>query len=1034
MSERPASPKQQRLDLAARALVAGQQQALELLGQLGFRDPPGASRALDRLAGPAGNLIPLPALVLSGLAATPLPDRAILHLERFADAAATRDSLFRRLSESEALRDALLSLLGHSRFLTDILVRNPEHLYWLLEETPHLAESVPKRSLRADLRRDIEARSGHGHKMEALRRAQRRQLLRLGAGDLLGLKDVSQVGGELSDLADVILELALEVVLDGLVRQYGHPRDQRGAPARFTMVSLGKLGGRELNFSSDIDLLFVYDEDGQTRSRRGTGVDNNTFFNRLGERLIQALTEVTAEGFLYRVDMRLRPEGEPGPLVRSLRSHWIYYETRGELWERQMLIKARRSAGSQKLWRRFHQMLTPFVYPAHFAVNPHTAIRQIKERIEAEVQDRPEKGNNIKLCPGGIRDVEFTVQCLQLLSGRVDEAARVGGTLEAIDRLEGNGALKRGEAEGLRHAYRFLRRLENLLQIGEGRPLYAVPADVEERGALAACFGLGDVAEFDRVLDGHLSRARAIYEGVLYGDPGRDTMEWLLSDPPGSPRARTALANTGFADASAAHRLLGELSDPRTTTASGRRNLESCLDELLLSLGACPDPDRGLVRLVKIVGAYGAPGPFFQLMKSYPDFRRMLVTICGTSQFLSDLLQRDPGLLDGLVAIPDAVDDRALTGREDLSALSRHRNQQLLRIGTDDLLGLTTAPETFLRLSELAENVLRRVYDMARSRVAMRCGRPRDRQGREARFACIAAGKFGGQELTFGSDLDLFFVYEGEGLTGRGRHNVAFFTAVAHEVMRVLKEGDLYLVDARLRPEGRSAPVVIGLPSYRRYLQDRAAAWERLALCRARAVAGDRPLCTKVEGAIRGFVYSRPLDRETVAEFAAVRRRMEPRPQRGKERLIDIKRGPGGIVDIEFIAQILLLRFGGKHHRLRFSSTRGVLERLGECEFIPAQERASLLMYYDRFREVEKGMRMASDRPDTKLPTGAGELRALARTVGARDGRALEMEMKDLMAATRRIYKGTIADFSNSLPAPPATQGAAPGTDSREHY
>jgi len=535
-------------DLAERVLAAEVEEAGDPLQRMGFRDPAGTSRVLDRLAGPLDNLSPLPASVLAAAATLPLPDRALRNLERFVESAGTRDSLFRRLRESEPLCHGVLTVLGHSRFLTDILIRNPEYLFWLFEETPGLRVPLSKRALRSELDRELEHLADAGDRLRALRRIHRRELLRIGAGDVLGFKEVAQIGRELSDLADVVLEAALVAAYDGLVRVHGHPCGPRGSRAHFIVVSLGKLGGRELNFSSDIDLMFVYDDDGHTRGRRIAEIDNSAFFNRLGERLIQILTDVTEDGIMYRVDMRLRPEGELAPLARSVRNHWIYYEMRGALWERQMLIKARRAAGSYKLWRRFQQMLVPFVYPAHFTMKPQEEIRRIKQRIEAEIQDRPERGNNIKLQPGGIRDVEFTVQCLQMLSGRVDESARCISTLPAIAALENTGALEPSEADDLRRAYCFLRRLENLLQIAEGRAIYAVPDADDERRGLAAFFGLDSAEKFDRLLAHHVGRVQAIYTAVLFDDAEEDALEWLLTDAEGSPRVHSALGKLGFTE------------------------------------------------------------------------------------------------------------------------------------------------------------------------------------------------------------------------------------------------------------------------------------------------------------------------------------------------------------------------------------------------------------------------------------------------------------------------------------------------------
>ena len=536
--------------LAKKALTCPPEEALALLERLGFVDPERGLRALDRLAGAPPVVTPLPAEVLVEIAHTGRPDRSLHHLERYVDVTGGRTALYARFKEDPVLAQRLIGVLAHSGFLADILVRNPEYLFWLFEETDFLEKPLNKRTLRKLLRDDLHPCTGSRECLDALRRVQRRELLRIGATEILGTKDVAQSGRELADLADVVLEIALELVTADLVARYGRPRNERGQPAHFCVICLGKHGGQELNYSSDIDLMFVYDEDGETRPGRGAErIENGDFFRRLGEELIKALTAATHEGFLYRVDMRLRPEGSAGPLVHSLRSCWNYYEARGEIWERQMLIKGRCAAGSTRVWKRFAQMLTPFIYPAHFFDRPQDEIRRVKERIEAHIQERPAGDNNIKLQAGGIRDIEFILQCLQLLNGRVNSRARAHNSLEAIRRLRGARVLSRGEAEVLRQAYLCFRRIENLLQIADGRSAYAVPEDPGERAALGRMLNLEEGEELGTVLSAHRSRVRQIYDELFYGEGEvEEEWEWLLEAEPGGDRPVEVLQTLGFGD------------------------------------------------------------------------------------------------------------------------------------------------------------------------------------------------------------------------------------------------------------------------------------------------------------------------------------------------------------------------------------------------------------------------------------------------------------------------------------------------------
>ncbi len=997
---------------ATSCLSAGGASASHALRELGFVDVDRAGQSLDRLI----KVYPVSAMspeIMVDLALGGHPDKGLAHLERFLEAAGG-GHLFTRLGQSPRLREYFIRLLSQSRFLTDILVRNPERLYWLLEGgTPFLERPMPKQQMREGMRHEVQHSKDSVDCFRGLRRWQRGELLRIGAGEILNLKDVAVTGQELADLADIIVELVVVTCQEELAQRYGRPFDEHGKPAHFCVVCLGKHGGGELNFSSDIDLLFVYGNDGRTGEHE-RAVDNDFFFNQLSEQILNVLTEVTDDGFLYRVDMRLRPDGEAGALTRSLRSHWVYYETRGALWERQMLLKARRAAGSAQLWNQFRQMLIPFVFPAHFDVGPRTEIRRIKERIEAEIGVRPDKDNNIKLRAGGIRDIEFVVQCLQLLAGRRNRKVRSHNTLEAIGRLRRSGELGAEEAGTLSDAYRFFRRLENLLQIHDGRAVYAVPEDTRDRMAIAVAFGFNDIGDFDKILESNLGAVRKVFDAVIRhpDDDGHPGWERLLDWPVGAPSASEELERAGFEDASQAHRTLHEMASGETMTSGARERLRLLLPGLITSLAATSDPDHGLLHLVQIIGAYGAPGSFLELLHTRPGFMSMMVTICGSSRFLAELIRRDPGLLDSLVSSLPQSDGY----RGPVTGWGRSRNQQLLRIGTEDLLGLSTGEETFRRLSTLADGLLLAALQESLRKLARRLGKPRTSRGNPAHFVCVAAGKLGGMELNFGSDLDVFFLYEGEGRTGRGVDNREFYGRLSQELIHLLSTHGLYEVDARLRPDGRDGPLVMNLAAYRRYLEKRAAIWERLALSRARVFGKDQAANRRVERAIDAFVFQ-AVDAHMVDAVVDMRRRMEPAEERGRPARVDIKRGRGGIVDIEFITQIVTIHLG--RQELRPVHTRSMLEVMAaEQLYVDDEESTFLLHAYGRLRGVEKAIRITTDRATTVLPEGR-ELRWMeARSETEAVGEVsvpIQSEIRDLMDQTRQTFNRVMERLKNSL-------------------
>ena len=443
--------------------------------------------------------------------------------------------------------------------------------------------------------------------------------------------------------------------------------------------------------------------------------------------------------------------------------------------------------------------------------------------------------------------------------------------------------------------------------------------------------------------------------------------------------------------------------------SGGRAHFESLLPELLNSLAAAPDPDEGLLRFTQLVEAYGAPGALYSLLQEHSGFRTLIIAICGSSRFLADLLRRDPALLDSLVSqVSQGLEPSQVRGG--LNAIARMQNKSLLRIGADDLMGLATEEETFLRLTELGEDVLQAVYRLAWGPLARRWGKPRNRQGRDVRFAVLAGGKFGGREVDFGSDLDLFFVYEGDGKTRRGVPNSVFFIEFSQRLIALLAEEGLYSVDARLRPEGASAPMAISLVGYRRYLAQRAATWERMALSRARQVAGDAEFGTRVLRAIERFVYSREADAALVVQMQEMRQRMEPQGQR--QTRVNIKRGPGGIVDIEFVAQVLVLKWGYRDRSLRVGSTRRALQLLVEQGYLDPERGHFLLDAYEYLRAVEKGMRLASERASDVLPTGR-ELEILSRALGAKDVAAFQDEVETCMRQTRRVFSAVFTELTS---------------------
>lgn len=995
------------------------------LTALGFGDPDRSFKTLERLTAVDGSA-DLPANLFRDLADVPDPDVALANLDRLTGSVVSRTAFYRLLDRRPGVCGTLLTLLGSSQYLSDIIVRDPANFYWLIESPERLTKARERRYYDQEIDVSLRPFDAPERRADALRRFARRELLRIGAADLIGTRPIHRIADELSDLADAIVDCVVDACDADLEQRYGRPQHADGSPATFVVIGLGKLGGQELNFSSDIDLMFVYSADGETDGGTdGQSTTNQAYFTRLSERVIQVLTEPTAEGFLYRVDMRLRPDGAAGALTMPLAAYEAYYARRGELWERQMLIKARVAAGSPTLGSRFLRMIHPFVFPGYIDGTPVEEIRRIKTRIEGKIGKKGASDTHLKLRSGGIRDIEFIVQCLQLIVGQVHENVRSGHTLEAIEQLQGVAALSEDQARALSDAYLFYRRLEHRLQMMHGLSDYTLPETGPARAAMARSMGLSSPEAYEATLQDHLSEVSGIYADVFSGEEEAGASRSIASICEvelGDAEAHQMLADVGFVRPDDAHRNLVYLAfghAPRIRGTQARRSFVELAPALIGALSETVDPDQALSHLERLVSAYGAGNTLFQTLNANPGLRDLLLKLCAGSEFLIGILERNPGLLDWLT-LPavllrerdrgelEAELDRVLEGVNDpdamVSALNGLKNRELLRIGTRDLLGLADSFETFDALTLLAEAILVRVYEQEYTRLTERWGTPRTVSGAECPFVILGLGKMGGRELNFGSDLDLVFVYGEDGETDGGRGNLQFFVDLCQSIVngfgKMTPNGSLYEIDARLRPEGGNALLALSYDAYAAYLDSRAKTWERLALSRSRAVAGDPALGRRVLERFERFVVGDGLSPDDLLEVRDVRDRMEKKDVDS----LSIKTGQGGIVDVEFLVQVMQIRHAGERPDVRTPSTRDGLRRLGEAGLLPPVEVETLDANFARLRTVEKVLRRQDEKGKTRLPKDALALKAIARAVGAEDGDALLRDLTERMEENRRLF------------------------------
>ena len=1015
------------------------------LAGLGVSDPERGCRDLadlTRRAGPAClELVARIAVQLEQvLARCADPGMALVNLERFIAAVPRSETTLRHLAENPRTTEVLLQVFSTSQYLSEIMIRDPELLDWL-QGGPERRDRL---ALIDDLWKSVAGLSDEEEQKLALRRFRQREGLRIGYNDIVRGFPLEMITQDLSDMADACVEVATRLARSRAEARFGMPTTVRGAAGGFVVLALGKLGGQELNYSSDIDLVFLYDEDGQTQGEKV--VSNAEFFARTGSDIVRLLADHTALGMAFRVDMRLRPDGEQGALARSFDATLGYYVTRGRTWERQALIKCRPVAGNLALGEAFIQAIKPFVFRRYLGAAEIAEIKALKRRIEQRTVSAGTAEVEVKTGRGGIRDVEFVVQFLQLLHGGEYPQVHHATTLQAIARLEQVGCLSAEERHIMDDTYRFLRQVEHRLQILFDRQTHEMPRDVEAVRTLALRMGYAPASPWEE-RNGPAARFMADYRtktelnrrilnhllhDAFSGDAGQkvDPIVDLVLDPePSAEFIHDVLAPYPFRDHHTAYHNLMALARedfPFLSQARCRHFLAAIAPRLLESVGRTPDPDMTLTNLEKVSASLGAKAILGELFNFNPPSLRLYVELCATSQFLSEILINNPGMIDDLVdslvvdrPLPGAAIKAELAelckGAEDLAPiLWSFRNKEWVRIGTRDILGREPIREVTRELADVAEAILTQVArDQWQRRVA-RFGTPWcPATGRRDRWAILALGKFGGRELNYHSDLDLIFLHEADGYTTGGADSVSNEQFVTEVVQRLLKAlgsgsaiGPLYSVDARLRPHGASGALVQTLGSFLAYFQHLTPIWERMTLTRARVIFATGGFGQEVTDAVRS-VLSMPVERaQAAAEVVAMRRKLEAsRPRH------DLKRGPGGLADLEFIVQYLLLAHAPGQPGLLRPNFWEALTALRRHSILNAQIHRELRTAYDFLRAVEGRLRLIYNRGVSELPESTVEVELLARRLTdeksdpGRAGQAFLAEATRITNRTRELFE-----------------------------
>ena len=969
--------------------------------RLGFLDADRAGSLLEKLGEVADPIVPL-------LGRSADPDQALAALVALSESVEDRDTLLQEVADDEGTSMRLLSVLGASPALGDHLKRHPDHWHELCD--PTLGSTRPAAyALRESLLRSVGADPdasepvatlATGEAQDALRVEYRRLLLRLAARDLTHHLGVDDAAAELADMAAGTLDAALAVA-----------RAKVGKPAsscRLAVIAMGKCGGHELNYVSDVDVIFVGEtaegHEEQPAIRAAT---------QLASTMMQVCSENTREGTIWPVDANLRPEGKSGPLVRTLASHRGYYERWAKTWEFQALLKARPVAGDLALGREYVEVMGPLVWSASerdgFVDEVQAMRRRVLDHIPANQAER-----QLKLGSGGLRDVEFAVQLLQMVHGRTDEEIRSPTTLSALAHLTERGYVGREDGRSLHEAYAFLRVLEHRIQLHQLRRTHVVPEDEPSLRRLGRSLGYtkDPVSELDKQWSFHQREVRRLHEKLFYR-PLLSAVARISGDgvrlSPEAAKAR--LSALGYLDPNAALRHLEALTTGVTRTAQIQRTL---LPVMLEWFADAPDPDAGLFGFRRISEALGATPWYLRLLRDEGVAAQRMAQVLATSRYATDLLQREPegvAILgeqerleplsrDAVQGEMNAAAERREDSEEAVAAIRSVRRRELLRISVADLCVPFGVAEVGYALTDVTSATLES------SLAAVIRAVEKDRgEAMPTRMAIVAMGRYGGYEFGYGSDADVMFVHDPLP-EADAQLAASMAKAVANDVRRLLSSqarDPALEVDTALRPEGRQGPLVRTLESYAAYYGKWSAVWEAQALLRAAPVVGDPDLLEQFRELIDPLRFpERGLTHDDVVEIRRIKARVDSeRLPRGADPATHFKLGRGGLSDVEWTVQLLQMQHAGEIPEMRTTKTLEALRVAVEHALLDASDAEGLAEAWRFASRARNATVQVRGKPSDQLPRDARERAAVAAILQYEPGQSDEM-VNDYLKAARR--------------------------------
>ncbi len=967
-------------------------EAHAFLRQYGFEDAAAADANLQRLAELTGvreRLAELLPSLLRHLSRSADPDLALKQLEEvFRDSSSNPLGLLSYLEASPLAVEVLVTILGSSPYLTRILRRNPEYFYWLMEQG-RLDTVATTDYVSGELEATTKALEASPEQaLESVRRFRRRETLRIGAQDLLGRASLEAAISQISDLADAVLDTVFKIILQRL-----------GSPVPFAVLALGKLGGRELNFSSDVDLIYVHRD----------GADH-TGMTRFGKEYTRTLTEFTAEGHLYRVDLRLRPMGKTGEIVYPLEACLHYYQTWADTFDRLALMKCRCVAGDRDLGEAFVRSIQDFIFKKYLDTAALEEIRWIKKRTDRRLRERAEIHRNIKLGEGGIREIEFFVQAFQLLYGGLHPEIRTPNTLAALNRLVDHGFVLPKDYQALRRAYIHLRDLENKLQLVNDLQTHTLPESDQDLAQCAKRMGYRGKPEdparntpllwFKRELEDYAKSVRSAYDSLFANDTSPGLEEIVLNNELSKEEVLEKLKASGVMNAEefyAGLQVLQEAPAYPHSPSRIRNLLANLLPRLVENSAFTQRPAVMLNRFDRLCEAVGSRASLYSELIGNRSFGRTLFKLLAASEFLSETLIRNPELLDA-VSLPQrlpfsASELRRLeqaekeADRDTRNGLRIFKRREEFKIAVGDLLEPGHS-ETRRRLSELAELCVARAVERAFERMPA---------VRRQRFAILALGKLGGQELTYHSDLDLVFVYDDAFQPVTALQLNEFVKEFRNELEGYTEAGIAYKVDFRLRPEGKHGPLAVPLAIMRQYFFYRAETWERLAWIKSRSVLEHG--CSVPLSELVFNIPPLPTDARKLAHIRN-RKELELGHEEESERF-NFKLGRGGMLDIQFLVQYLQLQ-----NEVHEPNTIAALDILAARDLLDPEPAGVLKRGMDFLFCVETAQRLLEETSANSFPKDPAQCEVLARYTGFQSGQGLVDRYVEETAKIRGIYEG----------------------------